>query len=61
MPDPMSSSSNKSTAGGSVTLQESTDFTALPATLDKHNTQVVSFADKIDKAESIRFSSGFKT
>ena len=39
----------------------SSDFAALPATPDTHNTHNVSFTDDIDKAESIRFSSRFKT
>jgi len=42
-------------------LQESSDFTALPAMHDTHDMHDVSFIDKIDKAESIRFSSRFKT
>jgi len=55
MPDSLGISSKQWTAGGSETSQESSDFTARPATHD------VSFTDKIDKAESIRFSSRFKT
>ena len=61
MVDLLGSSSNQWTAGGSETSQESSDFTALPATHDTHDTHDVSFTDKIDKAESIRFSSRFKT
>ena len=61
MADLLGSSSNQWTAGGSETSQESSDFTALPATHDTHDTHDVSFTDKIDKAESIRFSSRFKT
>ena len=54
-------SSNQWTAGGSVTSLESSDFTALPATHDTHDMHDVSFTDKIYKAESIMFSSRFKT
>jgi len=61
MADSLGSSSNQWTAGGSETSQESSDFTALPATHDTPDTHDVSFTDKIDQAESIRFSSRFKT
>jgi len=67
MADLIGLSSNQWTVSGSETLHESFDCAALPATHDTHdthvmhNTQDVSFADKIDKAESIRFSSRFKT
>jgi len=61
MADSLGSSSNQWTAGGSETSQESSDFTALPATHDTHYTHNVSFTDKIDKTESIRFSSRLKT
>jgi hypothetical protein len=54
-------SSNQWTAGGSETSDESSDFTALPATHDMHDTHDVSLTDKIDKAETIRFCSRFKT
>ena len=54
-------SSNQSTPGRSETLQECSDFAALPATHDTHDTHDVSFTDKMDKAESITFSSRFKT
>jgi len=61
MPDSLGSSSNHWTAGGSETSQKTSDFTALPAMHDMHDMQDVSFTDKIDKAESIRFTSRFKT
>ena len=76
MADLLGLSSNKCTAGGSETSHGSSDFAALPAmhdthdthdTHDKHDTHDtqdthdVSFTDTIDKAESIRFSSRFKT
>jgi hypothetical protein len=54
-------SSNQWTAGASETSQESSDFAALPATHNTHDTHNLSFTDTIDKAESIRFSSRFKT
>jgi hypothetical protein len=61
MVDSLGSSSNQWTAGGSETSQESSNFTALPATHNTHDTHNVCFTDKIDKAESIRFSSRFQT
>jgi hypothetical protein len=61
MGDSLGLCSNQSTASGSETSQESSDITALPAKHDTHDTQDVSFTDTIDKAESIRFSSRFKT
>jgi len=69
-------SSNQWTASRSETLHESCNFTALSATHNTHNThnmhnthnthdphnaQDVSFTDNIDKEDSIRFSSRFKT
>jgi hypothetical protein len=59
--DSPGATSNQWNAGGSETSHESSDFTALPAMHDTHDTHDVSFNDKIDKAESIRFSSRFKT
>jgi len=59
--DSLGSCWNQWTAGGSETSQESSDFMAFPATHDTHVTQNVSFTNKIDKAESIRFCSRFKT
>ena len=61
MADSHGLSSNQWTAGGSEASQESSDFAALPATQDMHDTHNVSFTNKIDKAKSIRFSSRFKT
>jgi len=61
MAELLGSSSNQWTAGSSETSQESSDFTALPAMHDMHDTHDVSFTNKIDKAESFRFSSRFKT
>ena len=49
------------TASGSEASQESSNFAALPAMHDTHDMHEVSFTDKIDKAESIRFSIRFKT
>jgi len=54
-------SSSQWTAGGSETSQESSNFTALPATHDTHDMHDFSFTDKIDKAEPIRLNSRFKT
>jgi hypothetical protein len=51
MADTLRSSSNQWTAGGLETSQESSDFTALPATHDTHDTHNVSFTDNIDKAK----------
>jgi len=62
--DSLGLSSNQWTAGGSEVSHGSSDFAALPAmhnTHNTHNTHDVSFTDKIDKAESIRFSSRFNT
>jgi hypothetical protein len=67
MADLLGLSLNQWTAGGSETLHESSDFTALPTTHNTHgthyihDTQDVSFTDQINKAESIRFSRRFKT
>jgi hypothetical protein len=61
MADSLRLSSNQWTAGGSETSPESSDFRAFPATHDRHNTNDVTFTDKIYKAESIMFSSRFKT
>jgi len=61
MEDSLGSSLNLWNAGSSETSQESSDFMALPAMHDTHDTHNVSFTYKIDKAESIRFSSRFKT
>ena len=67
MADLLGVSSNQWTADVSETSHESSDFAALPATHDTHDTHNahdahdVSLTDKIDRAESIRFSSRFKT
>jgi hypothetical protein len=61
MADSLGLSSNQWTAGGSQTSHESSDLTALPSTHDTHYTHDVSSTDKFDTAESIRFSSRFKT
>ena len=61
MPDWLGLSSNQWTAGSSEALHESSDLAGLAATNDMHDTQDVRFTDKIDKAESIRFRSGFQT
>jgi len=67
MADLLGLSSNQWTAGHLETSHESSDFSAHPATSNTHNThdahdvQHVSFTDTIDKAESMRFSSRFKT
>jgi hypothetical protein len=59
--DSLGSSSNQWTAGGSEISQESSNFTAIPATQNTHDTHDVRFTDTIDTAESIRFSSRGKT
>jgi hypothetical protein len=64
MADVLGLFSNQWTACGLETSHESSNFTALPATHNMHNmhnTQDVCFTNKIDKAESIRYSSRFKT
>ena len=61
MADSLCSSSNQWTAGGSDASHESSDFAALPALHKAHDMHHVSCTDKIDKAQSIRFSSRFKT
>jgi hypothetical protein len=61
MADSLGVSSNQWTAGGSEALQESSEYTALPAMDDTHDTHDVSSTDKIDQAESIRFSNRFRT
>jgi hypothetical protein len=53
--------SNQWNAGRSEASHASSDFATIPATYDAHDTQDVSFKDKIDQAESIRFSSKFAT
>ena len=59
--DSLEVSSNQCTAGGSEASQESSDFAALPATNDIHDTDDVRFTDRIDKAQSIRSGSRSKT
>ena len=53
--------SDEWTDGSSEALQENSDFAALPAIHDTNNTHNVSLTDKINTAESIRFSSRFET
>jgi len=60
MADSLGVSLNQWTPGGGEASQESSDFTAHPGMHGMHNTHDVSFTDKIDKAESIRFSSRFE-
>jgi len=61
MADSLGPSLNQWTAGGLEALQESSDFVDLPATHDMHDMHDVCFSDQIHKAESIRFSSKFRT
>jgi hypothetical protein len=58
MADSLGLPSNQWSAANSETSHVSSDFAPLPAT---HDAQDVSFSDRINKADSIRFSSKFTT
>jgi hypothetical protein len=62
MVDSPSLPSNQWNAGGlEASHVSSSDFATIPATHDAYDAQDVSFKDKIDQADSIRFSSKFAT
>jgi hypothetical protein len=53
--------SNQWNASGSETSHASSNFATIPAMHGAHDAQDISFKDRIDQAESIRFSNNFKT